>query len=164
MNRRGLLTGTALAATATLITVPRPAQAVPQTVPAVPHPVPPADRPRRVIRPCPVWCEEDHSPNARLKFELEESCQERWHTACLGYDADEDLCVELTRVDHLYTGESAGERVSINLDDYITPDAAEAVSRLTLAARDILAGRLTVAQWRATSGLDYHSIEMVTAQ
>lgn len=163
MNRRGLLTSIAGAATAALLPVATatPAAATRATVaggaPAT-KPTTPAGRARLphdqwTLLPCPPWCEEDHGPHA-WKDDLEESCQERWHTACLGYGAS--VCVELTRTDCVVTGTTSGERVNVGADCELGADDVLLVARILVASADILAGRLTVAQWRSRSGVDHH--------
>ncbi|MGW4499142.1 hypothetical protein ACWENR_11070 [Micromonospora sp. NPDC004336] len=139
-----------------------PAHAVPAQVPAgTDSRAPagtgePAQRDAWVIRPCPPWCEEDHGPHV-FKGDLEASSQERWHTACLG--PGDEVCVELTRTDSLITGESSGERVNVGADCELAPADTLLVARVLVASVDILAGRMSVAEWRATSGVEFHEIK-----
>ncbi|MBC9005083.1 hypothetical protein [Micromonospora aurantiaca (nom. illeg.)] len=154
MNRRDLLAGLATAATATLL----PATTGPAMADREPAAAtdaqgrPLVGRDAWLTLPCPPWCEEDHSPD-RLKDDLEERHQERWHTACIG--TGEEVCVNLTRTDNLFTGKTSGERIDVGADCEIGPADALLVSRLMLAAVDILAGRTTVARWRSVSGIPH---------
>ncbi|MEV1018127.1 hypothetical protein AB0I89_32165 [Micromonospora sp. NPDC049801] len=156
MNRRGLLAGLATVATATLLPAAVPAHAEPAmaghglTLTAGGELV---QGGHRVTRPCPVWCEEDHGPDA-YKAGLERDLGERWHSACLGR-GEGDVCVHLIRVDKLLTSESVGEQVAIHVDEDLTGADALLVSRILVASVDILAGRMTVDQWRSTSGVDH---------
>lgn len=109
-----------------------------------------------VVLPCPPWCEEDHGPHP-WKDDLEARYRERWHSACLG--RGDDVCVELSRTDDLTTGESSGERVNVGADCELGQADALIVARLLVASVHILSGRMTVAEWRSTSGVDFHRIK-----